>query len=155
MSQGGIYIYDMVNDKKISTDNNIAPTPRHIILDKDKKNYLVTSSFSGYLSKTDASSYIFNILNKSSNKWNTLSLGAAPRTIVEDHVNQIYWIALNGSSEIAAVDKNTFKILNKTKAQNFPVGIDVSLDGKTLLLTSQGKPGKGGGNTVSIFKILK
>jgi DNA-binding beta-propeller fold protein YncE len=51
------------------------------------------------------------------------------------------------------VDANTMKVLTSIPADSYPVGLDVSKDGKYVFTTAQGHSGKGGGNAVDIFKI--
>ena len=43
-------------------------------------------------------------------------------------------------------------VLASCNADSYPVGMDMSEDGKTLIVTAQGKPG-GGGNSVMVFKV--
>jgi DNA-binding beta-propeller fold protein YncE len=44
------------------------------------------------------------------------------------------------------------KVVAQCPADSYPVGMDISSDGKTLIVTSQGKSGDGG-NSVMVYKI--
>jgi hypothetical protein len=44
------------------------------------------------------------------------------------------------------------KVLASCNADSYPVGMDMSEDGKTLIVTAQGKS-SGGGNSVMVFKV--
>jgi hypothetical protein len=50
------------------------------------------------------------------------------------------------------VDAEQMKVIATTQVDSFPVGLDVSSNGKTLITTSQGRSGYGG-NAVDIFSI--
>ncbi len=45
------------------------------------------------------------------------------------------------------------KIIAEISADSFPVGMDISSDGKFLIVTSQGKYNRGGGDSVMVYKI--
>ena len=50
------------------------------------------------------------------------------------------------------VDAVAMKLLGTLPADSYPVGLDISDDGKYLFTTSQGR-GNGGGNAVDIFEV--
>jgi hypothetical protein len=44
------------------------------------------------------------------------------------------------------------KVIAECAADSYPVGMDISEDGKTLIVTAQGKAGNGG-NSVMIYRV--
>jgi hypothetical protein len=44
------------------------------------------------------------------------------------------------------------KVIAQCPADSYPVGMDISSDGRTLIVTSQGR-NEGGGNSVMIFRV--
>jgi hypothetical protein len=60
--------------------------------------------------------------------------------------------ACNIASMLYVVDAEQMKVIATTQVDSFPVGLDVSGNGKTLITTSQGRSGYGG-NAVDIFSI--
>ena len=61
-------------------------------------------------------------------------------------------MACNFASKIAVVDAQAMRLLGALDADSFPVGLDISPDGRRLYSTSQGRGGDGG-NAVDIFRI--
>ena len=57
------------------------------------------------------------------------------------------------ASALYVVDAQEMKVLTSIPADSYPVGLDVSKDGKYVFTTAQGHSGKGGGNAVDIFKV--
>ena len=60
--------------------------------------------------------------------------------------------ACNFSSRLVVVDTESFKEIARIKADSYPVGLDISKDGKYVYTTSQGREG-GGGNCVDIYQM--
>ena len=50
------------------------------------------------------------------------------------------------------VDAGKMKLLGTISADSYPVGLDVSKDGRWVFTTSQGRSGHGG-NSVNIFEV--
>ena len=48
----------------------------------------------------------------------------------------------------------SMKVISSIATDSYPVGMDISTDGKWLAVTAQGKRGEGG-HSVSIFEIVK
>jgi hypothetical protein len=45
------------------------------------------------------------------------------------------------------------KMIGSAPVDSYPVGLDISRDGKTIIVTSQGRGENKGGNAVNIFHI--
>ena len=80
-------------------------------------------------------------------------MGYGARTIEVDPTGRYLFVAVSNESEIVIVRTEDMKIIATCPVDSFPVGLDVSADGKYVIVTSQGKAGKGGGNSVMIFEI--
>ncbi|MDE6153369.1 MAG: hypothetical protein K2G21_04400 [Muribaculaceae bacterium] len=51
------------------------------------------------------------------------------------------------------IDTASITVLAALDVDSYPVGLDVSPDGATVIVTSQGRPGAtGSGNSVSIYR---
>lgn len=151
MGGGGIAIVDMINKKYIGTVRNVPATPRHLVLSKDGKTLYISTSYSGQVAKIDINYLLDNWKDIKLNDWKILNMGSGVRTIAIANDEKYLFATLNTTSQIAVIDVNDFKILEKYKVASFPVGMAVSPDDKYLAITSQGKAGQGGGNHVDIF----
>lgn len=157
MRGGGLAVINLHTKKYIGTIYNVPLTPRHLLISND--NQLVLSTcFSGEISKISLAS-LYKHFEELENKqkvslqkqeWTTLKLGSSVRTIDLSKDSQYIYAALNDSSELAVIDYNTMKVVEKFKIAQYPVGLAVSNDDKYVAVTSQGKEGHGG-NHVDIF----
>jgi DNA-binding beta-propeller fold protein YncE len=77
---------------------------------------------------------------------------AGARTIVLSPDGRYVFAACNYASCIAVVDTRTMTFLGRLPADSYPVGLDISDDGRYLFSTSQGRSGLGG-NAVDIFEV--
>ena len=85
--------------------------------------------------------------------WQNCKVGSGARTIELSPSGKYIFAACNNASALYVVDANTMKVLTSIPADSYPVGLDVSKDGKYVFTTAQGHSGKGGGNAVDIFKV--
>ena len=60
--------------------------------------------------------------------------------------------ARNTSSRLCIVNTNTMQMIGSASVDSYPVGLDISPDGNTLIVTSQGR-NNSGGNAVDIFHV--
>ena len=79
-------------------------------------------------------------------------VGIGARTISIDPSGKYLFAAVNNESKVSIVRTSDMKVLASCNADSYPVGMDMSEDGKTLIVTAQGKTG-GGGNSVMVFKV--
>lgn len=157
MGGGGLAIINLQTQQYIGSLFNVSLTPRHLIISND--NHLILStSFSGEIAKISLDTLYksFQALEKKQkptlqkNDWTTLKVGSSVRTIDTSKDGKYIYAALNHSSELAVIDYNTMKIVEKYNIAQYPVGLAVSSDDKYIAVTSQGKSGRGG-NHVDIF----
>lgn len=83
----------------------------------------------------------------------SVSVGGAPRSMRTSPDGKWLFVALHSDSQLAAVDAERMQLVAKIGADSFPVGMDISPDGRSLWVTSQGIDGAGG-NSVEIFEVV-
>lgn len=84
--------------------------------------------------------------------WENCKVAAGARTIDITPDGRYVVAACNFSSRLVVVDTESFKEIARIKADSYPVGLDISKDGKYVYTTSQGRDG-GGGNCVDIYQM--
>jgi Lactonase, 7-bladed beta-propeller len=158
MGGGGIAVVDVVNKKYIGTIRQVPPTPRHLVLSKD--TLYISTVASGEVAKISMGKINEEIEHLKSkekstlkmNDWKTVKMGSGVRTLALSKDEKYIYAAMNSSSELGVVDNETMKLKEKYKVTSFPVGLAVSDDDKYIVITSQGKESRGGGNHVDVFE---
>lgn len=157
-SGGGIAVIDLDNNKYLGRIMGTKPSLRHLII---KNGYLYASiNASGYVQRIPLEKIISGIqsldgktsLKVALSDWISCKVPAGARTIEMTPDGKYIFAACNFSSALAVVDAETMKLIGTISADSFPVGLDVSKDGRYVLTTSQGRDGVGG-NSVNIFEI--
>ena len=157
-SGGGIAVIDLDNNKYLGRIMGTKPSLRHLII---KNGYLYASiNASGYVQRIPLEKIISGIqsldgktsLKVTLSDWISCKVPAGARTIEMTPDGKYIFVACNFSSALAVVDAETMKLIGTISADSFPVGLDVSKDGRYVLTTSQGRDGVGG-NSVNIFEI--
>jgi DNA-binding beta-propeller fold protein YncE len=154
MGGNGIAIIDIANRKYLGTVTGMKTNMRHLII-KDAWLYLSSNKY-GYVQKTLLSDFVkyFSTASKMGayDKWQNAFVGIGARTISIDPSGKYLFAAVNNESKVSIVRTSDMKVLASCNADSYPVGMDMSEDGKTLIVTAQGKTG-GGGNSVMVFKV--
>lgn len=153
MGGGGIAFFDMENMSYMGTLWGMKSNVRHLSIFKN--DLLVSCTRPGFVQKAPVDSLIAFMVKKKTtySAWKDAYVGVGVRTIdVSPDGNYIY-AAINNESKISVTDYKTMKVVATVKADSFPVGLAVSEDGKRLIVTSQGRTGVGGGNSVMIFSV--
>lgn len=157
-SGGGIAVIDLDNNKYLGRIMGTKPSLRHLFI---KNGYLYASiNASGYVQRIPLEKIISGIqsldgktsLKVTLSDWISCKVPAGARTIEMTPDGKYIFAACNFSSALAVVDAETMKLIGTISADSFPVGLDVSKDGRYVLTTSQGRDGVGG-NSVNIFEI--
>ena len=134
------------------------PNLRHIII---RDGYLYLSiNRDGYIQRMPLTQFLEAVpaLMASSNKttthtgWQNCQVGAGARTIETSPDGRYIYAACNASSTLYVVDTQTFQVIAHINGDSYPVGLEVSQDGKNVFTTSQGRS-NGGGNCVDIFEV--
>ncbi len=130
---------------------------RHIII---RDGYLYLSiNRDGYIQRMPLAQFLSVVpaLTASSSKtttltgWENCQVGAGARTIETSPDGRYIYAACNASSTLYVVDTQTFQVIAHMNGDSYPVGLEVSQDGKYVFTTSQGRS-NGGGNCVDIFE---
>lgn len=154
---GGIAVIDLQNDRYLGRILGMMSNLRHLILSGE---YLYLSiNNKGYVQRIPLSRILESIdgfdekhATVTLTDWESCKVPAGARTIVASPDGRFIFAACNFSSKIAVVDTRTMTLVGTIDADSYPVGLDLSQDGKYLLSTSQARP-SGGGNAVDIFEI--
>ena len=83
----------------------------------------------------------------------SVKVGGGARTVKVSPSGKYIFVACNTASALYVVRTSDMKVIGHITADSFPVGLDVSPDGKYVVTTSQGRKGRGGGNAVDFFEI--
>ena len=154
MGSNGIAIIDIEKRKYLGTVTGMKTNMRHLVI-KDSTLYLSSNKY-GYVQKTSLTDFAnyFSTASKlgSYSKWQSAYVGIGARTISVDPAGKYIFAAVNNESKVAIVRTSDMKVVASCDADSYPVGMDISDDGKILIVTAQGKPG-GGGNSVMVFKV--
>jgi len=154
MGKSSIAVINSDSGKYIGSVSGMRNNMRHLII-KDENFYLSINRW-GYIQKTNIDSFITHIENnitKDYNNWEEVFVGHGARTIEVDPTGRYLFVAVSNESKVVVVRTKDMKIISTCLVDSYPVGLDVSDDGKYVIVTSQGKANKGGGNSVMIFKI--
>lgn len=154
MGGGGIAVLDVAARSHLGTVWGMKPTPRHLLLSADGSRLYAGSSASGYVSLYQTAELIKAAKNgrRSLPPLHQTRTGSGTRTIALSPDGTRLYAVVNNESKIVALDAANLQIILEIPVDSFPVGLDVSPDGKQLWTTSQGRKLRGG-NSISIYKI--
>lgn len=154
MGGGGIAVIDVQHHAYLGKITGIYNV-RHLVADH---GYLYASqNVSGVVARVPLDSITVAIQRRRSgaihvNGWQSCQVGRGARTIVISPSGNYLFAACNSASAICAVDTRTMSVIASITVDAFPVGLDLSTDGRLLISTSQGRDGQGG-NAVNLFSI--
>jgi len=160
MGGGGITCFSMEDGKTVGTFNAFSNVPRHIVIDQAGTTLYASSNLEGKVSRVSLPQ-ILDALKTAGGKsiagpkGESLSVGSGARTIDISPDGRFLYASVNNSSELVQVDLASWKVVKRTGVSPYAVGLAVSPDGKYVVVTSQGKEGQGGGNSVEIFRTVK
>ncbi len=152
---GGIAVIDMQSGKYLGRILGMLPNVRHLIIVGE---YLYLSiNRSGIVQRTPLKDFLDaakNLQGKTVqySKWENCKVGTGARTIEATANGRYIFAACNTVSKLCIVDTKTMKLVAEIEADSYPVGLDVSEDGRYVFLTSQGRS-KRGGNAVDIYEV--
>ena len=155
MGGGGIAIFDMKDLKYLGSIFGMQPNIRHLLINGE--DLIISTNVSGYVQKTNLNSFLnFRLTSKDRypkfSHWENNYVGKGARTITTTSDGNYIFAAVNNLSKIVAIRASDMKTVATISADSFPVGMAISDDNKKLVVTSQGRNGKGG-NSVMIFNI--
>lgn len=157
-SGGGIAVIDLKDNTYLGRVMGAMPNLRHLVI---RNGFLYASiNSAGYVQRIPLAKFLTacSALDGNTSKkvkvdgWVSCKVPAGARTIELSPDGHFIFVACNFSSCLAVVDAQSMKLLGTIPADSYPVGLDVSLDGRYVFTTSQGRT-SGGGNAVDIFEI--
>lgn len=157
-SGGGIAVIDLKDNTYLGRVMGAMSNLRHLVI---RNGFLYASiNSAGYVQRIPLAKFLAacsSLDGKDNRKvkvdgWVSCKVAAGARTIEISPNGHFIFAACNFSSCLAVVDATTMKLLGTIPADSYPVGLDVSLDGRYVFTTSQGRNGIGG-NAVDIFEI--
>jgi DNA-binding beta-propeller fold protein YncE len=84
--------------------------------------------------------------------WENCKVGDGARTIELSPSGHFVFAACNLASRLYVVDTRDMKVVGSIEVDSYPVGLDISNDGRYVIVTSQGR-GNQGGNAVNIYEV--
>lgn len=130
---------------------------RHIISSGD--NLYMTRNASGEVFSVPIDSVLSAVNSQRATKREfkingvkSVKVGGGARTLKASPCGRYLFVACNSASGLYIVEAETMKVIGKLPVDSYPVGLDVSPDGRFVIVTSQGRRGQGG-NAVNIFEI--
>lgn len=152
---GGIAVIDIQQGLYLGRLLGMMPNLRHIIICGE---YLYASiNNAGYVQRIPLSD-LYEAIGRLDGKtaqlggWVNCKVPAGARTITASPDGRYIYVACHAGNCLAVVDAASMKLIGTVPADSFPVGLDVSKDGRYVFLTSQAEQGVGG-NAVDIYRV--
>lgn len=152
---GGIAVIDVSKATYLGTVYGMMSNLRHLVI---RGGYLYLSiNKQGYVQRIPLKDFMLAVTKMKNKKatlngWESCKVGSGTRTIEITPNSRYVVAACNSSSCLSIVDTRTMKTIATIPADSFPVGLDISKDGKYVYTTSQGHSGNGG-NCVDIYQM--
>lgn len=154
MGDSGIAVVDVEKNRYLGTIFGMKDNLRHIVIYGDYI-YLSINKY-GYVQKAVWQKLLSHFLEFGTNKpytnWESIYVGTGARTIVLRKDGKYLFAAVNNQSKIVCVNTQSMKVVAQCEADSYPVGMDISEDGRWIMVTAQGK-GDGGGNSVMVYEV--
>lgn len=155
MGGDGIAVIDLKKQNYTGTIQGMKNNIRHIII---KDNYVYLSiNKEGYVQRTSYKAlidfYSSTEGKKPYTKWENVNTGKGCRTICSTTNGTYIFAAVNNDSKVVVIRTKDMKVISSIDVDSFPVGMAIDESGNHLIVTAQGKPRQGGGNSVMIFSI--
>ena len=152
---GGIAVIDMETQKYMGRVLGMMPNVRHLVI-RDGYLYLSVNK-AGYVQRIPLDTFLKtakSLTGKTAtrNGWQNCKVGDGARTIELSPSGHFVFAACNLASKLYVVDSRTMKVAASINVDSYPVGLDISNDGRYVIVTSQGR-GNQGGNAVNIYEV--
>lgn len=157
MGGGGIAVIDMEDLSYLGRIFGMMPNLRHLVIDGDWLYLSINKS--GYVQRIRLADFLSHIPDIENHRytigegWESCKVGAGARTICLTPDGRYVIAACNFASCLCFVDTSTMTEVLRVPVDSFPVGLDLSSDGRYVFVTSQGRSGAGGGNALNVFRI--
>ena len=152
---GGIAVINMQTKKYMGRMLGMMPNVRHLVI---KDGYLYLSiNRTGYVQRIRLDDFMkatrhLNGKTRTVGGWENCKVGAGARTIELSPSGRYVFAACHLASKLFVVDTRCMKTVASVDVDSYPVGLDISNDGRFVIVTSQGR-GHEGGNAVNIYEV--
>lgn len=152
---GGIAVIDLKDFTYLGHVYGMKTNLRHLVI---RNGYIYLSiNKEGYIQRVPLDVFYEAIGRIENGKvtlsdWENCKVAAGARTIDITPDGRYVVAACNFSSRLVVVDTELFKEIARISADSYPVGLDISKDGRYVYTTSQGRDGAGG-NCVDIYQM--
>ena len=152
---GGIAVVDLQKGKYMGRVLGMMTNVRHIIIVGD---YLYLSiNGAGYVQRIELKKFLNAAAGMKGKTctltgWQNCKVGKGARTIEASPSGRYIFAACNNVSQLCVVDTKQMKCICTIDVDSYPVGLDVSKDGRYVLVTSQGRS-HFGGNALNIYEV--
>lgn len=152
---GGIAVIDLQTRTYLGRVLGMKSNVRHLIIHGDWLYLSINKE--GAVQRIRLSSIISELPNMQNHKlhidgWESCNVPAGARTIEITPDGRFIFAACNIGSCLAVVDVEKFRQIGQVPVDSYPVGLEVSKDGRYVFVTSQGRNDRGG-NAVNVFQI--
>ena len=153
---GGIAVFGLDSMNYLGSVWGMKINIRHLIISGE--DLVLSSNIPGYVQKTNYKDLMNARINSDNEKvyyrnWESVFVGKGLRTISATENGKYIFACANNVNKIGVVRSSDMKVVSEVSADSFPVGMDLSKNGKLLAVTSQGRYEYGGGNSVMLFKV--
>ena len=165
MRGGGVAVFDLQEKpapRYLGSVFGLALAPRDLAVNEDGNTLYIGCNSTGYVTKLAVADLLK--LFKKSNPGARITvtpkelkfvkgfvgLGARSMRLSPDEKH--LYVSTKARSEVVVLDTEKMKVVSRIATDSFPVGLDVSPNGKQIWSTSQSQAGKGG-NSINVFEV--
>ena len=155
MGGGGIAVIDMQPEPRYVGKIGGISNARHLIINN---GYLYASvNAAGLVQRVPLDSVIHAIEHRQGNAitlrgWQVAKVGGGARTIEASPSGRYVFAACNSASALYVVDTQRMQAIGQITVDSYPVGLDITQDGRFLVVTSQARNYQGG-NAVNLYRV--
>ena len=152
---GGIAVIDVDSASYLGTLHGMMSNLRHLVI---RNGFLYLSiNKGGYIQRIPMNLFYEAVSNMENKRgvlegWTNCKVGSGARTIAITPNGRFVLAACNFSNCLTIVNAFTMKEVATIPADSYPVGLDISKDGRYVYTTSQGRSGEGG-NCIDIYRM--
>ena len=152
---GGIAIIDVKTGQYLGRVLGMMSNVRHLVI-RDGWLYLSING-GGYVQRIRLKKFLDSATAMSGKTtyvsgWENCKVGTGARTIELSPSGRYVFAACNNASQVCIVDTRQMKQVAAISCDSYPVGLDISKDGRYVFVTSQGRVDRGG-NAVNIYEV--
>lgn len=155
MGGGGIAVIEMQPEPRYVGKIGGISNARHLII---KNGYLYASvNAAGLVQRVPLDTVIHAIEHRQGKAitlrgWQVCKVGGGARTIEASPSGRYVFAACNSASALYVVDTERMQAIGQITVDSYPVGLDITQDGRFLVVTSQARNYQGG-NAVNLFRV--